>query len=62
MFSNGVRVEYLSASGMSFQTLDIWGHFASSQNGKNTIFQSINEPEIGVRSCYRMVKNIKNYY
>jgi hypothetical protein len=27
-----------------------------------TIFQSINEPEIGVRSCYRMVKNIKIYY
>jgi len=29
---------------------------------KKTIFQSINEPEIGVRTCYRMVKNIKNYY
>jgi hypothetical protein len=30
--------------------------------GGQTIFQSINEPEIGVRTCYRMVKNIKNYY
>jgi len=28
----------------------------------STIFQSINEPERGVRSCCKMVKNIKNYY
>jgi hypothetical protein len=33
-----------------------------SRKQEATIFQSINEPEIGVRSCYRMVKNIKNYY
>ena len=44
----------------------MYGHFFFLKrllgNVKKTIFQSINEPEIGVRSCYRMEKNLKIYY
>jgi len=38
------------------------GNAKTGHKSSYTIFQSINEPEIGVRTCYRMVKNIKNYY
>jgi hypothetical protein len=54
MFSDGVRVEYLSASGISFQTLDKWVHFVQCfPTASDTFFLHMLEFN------WRMVKILK---